>query len=285
MESKQVLLQDRDVIWPYIHNLYSFFGRKSRKITVHSYGFDNGSMECEISEMTGCKVQIFDPRPEAKQRFDTVKRILTTHSLESTDPEYCSYFTKKWIKPDNLDFSPKFPWRYSGSMDLSGMSVVLEKKTVDDIPQIDLVKISLDGFSYDAINNILLAGYRPGLIFCRWDEHPDKNTQAMIVAAQLQNCGYRLLDSKENCFVYTFIDECIYEICSWNRTDVGNPMFEELKDGFLKPKFPPVQTSKQITEVKSNDVSPSTTTETSGSTIQVQKVLDGDISKNTTEGR
>jgi hypothetical protein len=236
-ESKQVmkrtLLQDGEHVWPYMNNLYSFFGRRSRKITVYSYGFDNGVWEAEISEMTGAKVQIFDSRPESKERFDSVLRIITAHKKLDTDPEWASFFEKKWIQASNLLYSTELPWTHNGSLETDFGTFKLKKTTVEEVPQLDIVKISLNTLGYDVVHSFLNQGYRPGLVIVRWDEHPDKNSLAMITAGHLQCCGYKLIDSYENSFIYMYTDSCLYECCSWERSDVENPLLDEIKQSLL----------------------------------------------------
>ena len=51
----------------------------------------------------------------------------------------------------------------------------------------------------------------------------------MICAGHIQTTGYRLIGQQDNWFLYIFIDDCMYESCSWARTDVNNPLFEEYK--------------------------------------------------------
>jgi hypothetical protein len=55
----------------------------------------------------------------------------------------------------------------------------------------------------------------------------------MAAAGHIQTLGYRLLKTVGNNFLYIFMDECMYEICSWSRTDCTNPMFTEFQKQIL----------------------------------------------------
>lgn len=263
-EAKKMFLQDADYVWPYFSGLYTFFGRRSRKIEVYSFGLDNGAWEAEIAENTGCKVNIFDSRPKSQQKFETLQRILTTHKTEEKDEEYLSYFTKKWIQPTNLLFHNELPWTHNGTLETSEGSYTLKKVGHDTLPQLDVVKVSLNELSYSVVNTVLELGYRPGIFLIRWDEHPDKNTPAMITAGHLQTCGYKLLDSHNNCFIYIFVDQCMYEICSWARSDVLNPMFDEYQSGIVSTLLGKKETPVPKIEEPANDVSSSPPAETPG---------------------
>ena len=50
----------------------------------------------------------------------------------------------------------------------------------------------------------------------------------MLCAGHLQSCGYKLLNATNDYFLYAFNDQCIYESCSWARSDVDNPMVVEI---------------------------------------------------------
>ena len=93
------------------------------------------------------------------------------------------------------------------------------------MPRVDICKIEYPGLTYEIIYTMLHAGYRPGLLYIRWDEHPDKGTEAMLCAGHLQNCGYGLAAELDGYFLYRFVDDCVYETCSWSRTDCINPLF------------------------------------------------------------
>ena len=128
-----------------------------------------------------------------------------------------------------MSFSPTLPGAYSGSLDLSGVQTQVSAFNLEAVPRVHMCKIDYDEYTTDFLYSFLNAGYRPGLLFIRWPQHPDESAKTMTAAGNLQTCGYRLMKAAGNYFLYIFVDECMYELCSWARVDTNNPMFAEFQ--------------------------------------------------------
>jgi hypothetical protein len=219
--------KDGGVPFPSVVNLYDFFAPRTKDITAWSFGFRNGEFECDIAESTGAKLQIFDAREGHSQRYEIYNRIMNTHETDAADPEWAKDLTEYWILPDSTSFSSTLPGLYSGSLSLSG---TLTQFSVFAAERVDLVKVDYGEHTGFLVSSLLQNGYRPGLLWVHWDKHPDESNITMAIAGNIQTLGYRLLKAEGNYFVYMFVDDCMYEICSWARTDCANPMFLEFKD-------------------------------------------------------
>jgi len=222
-----VLRKDGDLEFPSITSIYDFFTPRTKKIVNWSFGFRNGGFETEIAESSGSKLLVFDSRPGAKERYDIYERIMKNHETQAGDPEWAESLTEHWILPDSTKFSPVLPYQVSGTVDISGTPTTLSAIDVKAVPQVDICKIDYDEFTTNLVYTILNAGYRPGLFYVNWPAHPDESNTTMICAGHLQTCGYRLLKAVDNFFLYLFIDDCVYDICSWEVTECNNPMFAE----------------------------------------------------------
>jgi len=232
--------QDGPTQFPTLEDLYSFFSPRSKKITVWSFGLDYGGFETDVMQSLGCKIQLFDHRESTAQRFDLISRVLKEHETLETDPEWASEIANKWVLPNLLTLNTSLPWSFDGKLE----GADLKKMNTQDVPRVDVCKISLTGLETQIVYNILSTGYRPGLFYIHWTEHPDSSTSAMLCAGHLQNSGYKLLKAVDNYFVYIFTDQCLYESCSWARSDVANPMLEEIKQQ-LFPNMPAAESKSE----------------------------------------
>ena len=224
------IIKTDGINFPTIQNMYDFFSPRTKSIDIWSFGFRFGGVEIDIAESTGAKIKIFDGRPGKKEAYDIFARIMNSHETIVSDPEWAQNLTNAWILPDSTSFSPILPWTYNGTLDISGCPTQFEKIDCD---RVDICKVDYDSFTTDIVYMITTKGYRPGLFFIKWDEHPDMSNITMGCAGHLQNLGYRLLYTVDNYFIYMFFDECMYEICSWSRTDCINPLFDEYRKQLL----------------------------------------------------
>jgi len=222
--------KDGDISFQAITCLYDFFSPRTKNIENWSFGFRNGGVEVDIAESTGSKIKIFDGRPESKEKYTIFERIMNTHETEDGDPKWAEVLTDHWILPGSTMFSSIVPSQHAGTIDISGVSTQLKVVKPEETPRIDICKVDYEDYTCSIVYNILHLGYRPGIFMVNWPNHPDCSSETMLCAGHLQTCGYRLLNSSVNYFTYLFIDDCMYEICSWNRKDSPNPMFQE----FLK---------------------------------------------------
>ena len=211
--------------------MYDFFSPRAKKITVWSYGFHRGGFEVDIAESTGAKVNIFDARPESLANYAIFDRVMKTHENTPEDPKWAADMTNFWIIPDSTTFSKVLPWAHSGNLVVNDCATELVKA---DAERVDICKADYGEFTTDIVYMILSKGYRPGIFYVHWDKHPDEASSTMACAGHLQTLGYRLLLSVENYFLYMFVDDCMYELCSWARTDSSNPMFDEFRKQLLE---------------------------------------------------
>jgi hypothetical protein len=226
-----VVKKDGDIPFASITNLYDFFSPRSKNITVWSFGFANAGVEIDIAESTGAKIQIFDARPGTQERYDIFERIMAKHASLPDDPAWATSLTNYWIVPNSTSFSSTLPWAYSGNLLVDGVPTEVK---ATDAERVDILKVDYGTFTTDILYTLLNKGYRPGLIYIRWDTHPDESNTTMACAGHLQTLGYRLLKSVDNYFLYLYMDDCMYELCSWSRTDTNNPMFEEYRRQLLE---------------------------------------------------
>jgi hypothetical protein len=234
------IIQDDDVEYPILKQLFTFYSKNIQNLVVWSIGFHKGGFECEVADMLNCKIQIFDGRPASKDMFDKVSNILTTHRVQAGDGPWFEKVSKYFIQKDAFTFHAGIPGFQTGAIDLSGVPTQTFGLNINSISKIDFLKIDYPEYETQILYAILNAGYRPGLICIRWDKNPDENTQSMLAAGHLQTCGYALAGYKNNSFLYRFTDDCLYEMCSWSRTDCNYPMLEEYKQQvfrmFTKPQ-------------------------------------------------
>jgi len=220
-----VKLQEGPSSCPSLAQLYDFFAPRSSKLTIWSFGLGYGGIETNFIESTGSTVHVFDARPEAVEKNSLIQRVLASHETLEDDPEWVTPLADVWIPPNKLIFSTKVPWSHEGTLVVNDVQTPLTKIKVDEVPRVDICKIEYTGLTYMIVYNLLEAGYRPGLLYIRWDQHPDMGVNAMLCAGHLQNCGYTLMAELDGYFLYRFIDQCVYEKCSWARDDCVNPLF------------------------------------------------------------
>ena len=217
---------DGEIKFPYITTMYDFFYPRTKTIEIWSFGFRNGGFEVTIAESTGAKVKLFDARPGVKENYEIYSRILESHECRPSDPKWAQEYKDRWILSDSISLFSELPSAYTGNIDISGVNTPLKKF---DTNRVDVCKIDYDAYTMDIVYSILHAGYRPGLFFINWPNSPDESSITMTCAGHLQTCGYRLLKAIGNYFLYIYVDECMYELCSWQRVDCPNPMFSEFK--------------------------------------------------------
>lgn len=221
--------------FPFLRTIYDFFSPRTRQITAWSFGFSYGNFEAEVLENTGCELTIFDARQESKDRFDIFRRVSEQHEVEDSDPEWAQDLLDHWFLVKKAHFNEKIPFRYSGSLLVNGTQTTLAEVDTKSNAQLDLLKIDYPTFECTLLQSILEAGYRPGLLWVTWTNHPDEDTVSMLSAGHLQTLGYMLLGSEGNTFLYKFMDSCLYESCSWNVPGVQNPMIDTILKSMSAP--------------------------------------------------
>ncbi len=221
------IIQDDSKEYPILKKLNTFYSNPN--LTVWSIGFHKGGFECEIADILKCKLHIFDGRPSSKRMFDTVCRVLTNHHVDTGDEPWFEKLSKCIVTKDSFSFSTAIPGFQTGALDLSGIPTQTFALSTTTIPKIDFLKIDYAEYETQIIYALMNAGYRPGLISIHWDKNPDESTPSMLAAGHLQTCGYTLVGYKGNSFLYRYNDNCLYEMCSWSRTDCHHPILEEYK--------------------------------------------------------
>jgi hypothetical protein len=220
-----IKIQEGPYQCPSLAQLYEFFAPRSSKLTIWSFGLGYGGIESSLIESTGSIVNVFDSRPEAIKKNEQIQRVLASHEISEGDPEWLTPLSDVWIPPNKLIFSTNIPWSHEGTIVVNDVQTPLTEIKVNEVNRVDICKIEYPGLTYEIVYTMLNAGYRPGILYIRWDQHPDIGTNAMLCAGHLQNCGYALIAELDGYFVYRFIDQCVYETCSWAKTDSPNPLF------------------------------------------------------------
>jgi hypothetical protein len=216
---------------PTIASMYDFFSPRTKSITIWSIGFGFGGVEANIAESTGAHIQIFDCSPTSKSNYEIFNRVMEEHETKEGDPKWAEELCDHWILPDSTTFNTYIPASFTGTLQNTEVNITLQETKVE---RVDICKVDIGSYTTTFLYNFLDQGYRPGLLWVKWPAHPDESSQTMAAAGHLQTLGYRLLKSVDNFFLYIYLDECMYEICSWNVTGIGNPMFHEFSGQLLE---------------------------------------------------
>ena len=226
--------------WVILETLWEFFRIKSIKTVFFSVGTDESPLvDLEIAETLGCPLHIWDVNESALASWKDVHTILSKKPLD-TPSKFCEDIENKWVLPRNLYIHPVLPSANTGSiqkgeknyptqsLDLCVKEACLSMKLNEQ--RIDILKVSIENeceFLYTLMNSL----YRPGILLIKWSAMPDANFHTTLCAGHLQNCGYRLLETLDNKFLYLYTENNMYEICSWEDKHHINPMVHEiLKD-------------------------------------------------------
>jgi hypothetical protein len=226
-----LVVKDGDLDVPTIASMYDFFSPRTKNITIWSIGFRSGGLESNIAESTGAHIHIYDCSKLAKDRYDIFNRVMNDHEVQAEDPSWAEELCNHWILPDSTTFHSTIPAPFTGNIKNAEIDVVLEQTKAE---RVDICKIDYGEYTTHFLYDFLHSGYRPGLLWVNWPAHPDESSMTMAAAGHLQNLGYRLLKSYNNYFLYIFIDECMYEICSYNNVTVNNPLFSEFSNQLLE---------------------------------------------------
>lgn len=209
---------------PVFRNLWDFFSSKANKTVFVSIGDSTSPMvELHLSEALGCKIHLVTEIPE---QWTDVKEVLKTRKILETTCDFAKNAIKKWVLPHNilmsstpLSFSSVQPYVRSICSELS-----VEERI--DVLKIDTSTAKLAELLY----GILHVGYRPGMVLLHWTCTPDSSLETTLLAGHLQNLGYGLVAKSDTHYLYYFTDKNLYEMCSWEKTDVANPLIATLID-------------------------------------------------------
>jgi hypothetical protein len=231
--------------FPFIKNAWNMFSKKGKKTIFISIGSSKSVIaDMEIAETIGCPLIIVPGSKAGLAGWIEVAECIKTHEpAVNPKSEFSRGADDKWILPKNL-------WIEAASM--PGWRLATNTKAdnycVEEIPfydwvkqrcekigltkdetRIDILKIDLqDGSERSLLYAMLDAGFRPSLITVNWSASPDTDLSTLLTAGHLQNSGYVLIRKESTKFLYYFVDSDMYTICSWENTNVVNPMVDEL---------------------------------------------------------
>lgn len=240
---------------PIVNKLWDFYSTKSIKTVFVSVGTSTSPIaELEVAETLGCPLHVVEYDECHLNNWNKVVQILNTRK-DSEPNSFTHDVVNKWILGKNLRISNALPFFSDGSVDLSGVKVETVKfeKYIRSI--CDSMNITPDNYRCDLLNIqlnntfelVLLyalthSPYRPGLLIVSYTNKPDSDIFSTQAAAHLQNVGYMLLAKEEHKFLYMFNDKNVYEFCSFESTDVDNPLVYELvkSTGFYNKSSKPI---------------------------------------------
>ena len=211
--------------FPVFRNLWDFFAAKGNKTNFVSVGTSSSPMvELHISENLGCKIFIFDENQESCQKWNEVKEILKTRKTKEETSEFAKGSIRKWVLPQNIVVSNEVPTFATVKSKISGLN---------ENDRIDVLKIDCsETKTAEILYSVLHHGYRPGLLLIHWETSPDSTLATTLLAGHLQNLGYGLVSKSKQNYLYYFTDKNLYEMCSWEITEVQNPLVSKLLESF-----------------------------------------------------
>ncbi len=238
--------------WAIPDRLWDTFSGKGVRTVFLSIGSGASSdAELAIAESIGCPVHAVCLNGVEENEWENVKEVLA--DPERTGARSTCDFSKgaekRWILPKNIRKVLEIPYWSRGVMDTSGcvgiplsrstqaVAQVLEKICSDmklkdntvrcDILKVDTVK-NAPGRERAILSAFFQSPFRPAIVLINWTDLPDSTLEATMAAGQLQLCGYKLIAKSGHKFTYTFTDNDMYQICSWEDTTCDNPMMREL---------------------------------------------------------
>ena len=191
------LLGDKEDQWPFMRNINGFFQKKADAVVYASFGHVDMSVDASIFEKTGGRWAMFG---------------------EALAEGIC----KELASEDS-------PYMVDASNILVGQHDMMRR-----LPKIDICKLDAKDANRMILFDIMDAGYRPSLILVRFTESPDAHVPTQLAAGHLQNCGYALMGVHEDKYLYYFVDNCLYDYCSWVQPGIENPLVAEFKQAIKK---------------------------------------------------
>jgi hypothetical protein len=237
--------------FPMIEKAWDVFAGKGIRTVFLTVGSSKSPLaDLEISESLGCPLHVVTLNNEENANWKEVASVLKSRSRDSSASAFTEMVDTKWILPKNVRLLETLPWWEKGTVDISGTQIPTEKvtslisslcdtmKLKDSAKRIDILKVDTTnvapGLEIPIIGAIISAGFRPSVVLVKWSKMPDEDTQSMIAAGNLQCCGYSLLNTDANKFLYYFNDDNIYEICSWEQKADINPIAKEIINSVSK---------------------------------------------------
>jgi hypothetical protein len=223
--------------WPMISNIWEFFSAKANKCVFISVGSSPSPLpELDILEQIACSLYMYEPVKEQAAIWEDLKSFFKTRKETSDLSSFAREAGKKWVLARNLNIINAHIAHFNGSINDTTAIAALEAVSAaskqsglnEEETRIDLLKIDLAGSEADILHYILQEGFRPSMILVRWSARPDFSLQVTNAAANLQMIGYKLMQTIDNKYLYYFTDKNFFEICSWEDTNVDNPLIHTL---------------------------------------------------------
>lgn len=233
--------------FPMLNNVWDIFAGKGIRTVYLTVGNSKSVLaDLEIAESLGCPINAVPLSAKEAGEWAEVANILKERKRDASGAlAYSAGAETKWILPKNLRAQPVLPWWTDGAIDLSGgftvktqeatsmiSSICNTMKLKDNASRIDILKIdtvaSAPGLENGILQALLNAGFRPAVILVHWSTSPDTSLPATLAAGHLQNTGYALLSKTDHKFLYYYVDQDMYQTCSWEDTTSINPMVKEL---------------------------------------------------------
>lgn len=243
--------------FPMFDHVWEIFSGKGIRTVFYSIGASASCMpDLDIAESLGCPLNIVALTGSERAAWEEVSAILKERAR--TEPNASHPFSvgaeSKWVLPKNVRVQPSLPWWSKGSIDISGENFTdsVATTTVEDAVKaacapmkmrdgahrIDILKIdtvsSAPGLERGILPAIMNGGYRPAIILVHWSKRPNEDVPTSLAAGHLQNCGYTLIKTNDNKFLYFFIDKEMYQTCSWENEKVENPLVHEIMTAVYK---------------------------------------------------
>jgi len=235
---------------------WNVYAKKGNKTVFISIGSSKSALaDLEIAEIIGCPLIVVPGTADGLTGWIEVAKCIKTHEpFESPTSDFSVGSDEKWIIPKNLRIiADSMPSWQAGTLPIS------ERYCLHSVPfyewvetqcasiglsseqtRIDIMKIDIRGGKERTLLYAMLdAGFRPFILLVNWSVSPDTDAPTKMTAGHLQNCGYTLIRKEGTKFLYMFVDEDMYSICSWENVNVINPFVEEIVNGVrdaLAPK-------------------------------------------------
>lgn len=229
--------------FPCINSVMVQYEKKNMNTVVVTLGASKSCLaDLEICEELGCPLFVCPVTELGHRQWDEVGTILKSHTRteETSQYSFSEQAETKWILSKNFRIQESLPWWNTGTMDISGQIVKTVKafdwvtsicstmKLNGDV-RIDILKIDMpNDLERGALSSIIDAGFRPGLILIKWNKMPDTDIPTSILAGHLHNCGYHLVMTLSNKFLYYYTGNDAYMTCSWEDTTNQNPIITEI---------------------------------------------------------
>ena len=235
---------------------WDIFSTKGIRTVFVSVGNSKSVLpDLDIAEGLGCPINHVALNEGEAAAWAEVSAILKERKREDTASPFSVGAETKWILPKNVRPQGTLPWWSNGTVYLSGgvqvksqsvgdfaESICKAMKVKDNVVRMDVLKVdtvaAAPGLERAVLGAVLNAGFRPAVVLVHWSERPNVGLATTVAAGNLQNCGYRLMSTVGNKFLYYFTDDDMYQLCSWEETTCQNPLMHELvsatKDSLVK---------------------------------------------------